>query len=89
MNGTGNDCLEVKPDHLKVAKFANGFRFFAFHFPGISLVRGFKQASKSGWLFCFSVHVSLAGEKARFLAENSAIRELIALLRASQIVRDH
>ena len=62
---------------------------YAFHFPAISLVRGIRQALKSGWLFCFSVPFSLAGEKARFRAENSAFRELIALLRANQIVRDH
>ena len=48
-----------------------------------------KQALKSGRLFCFSVPFSLAGEKARFIAENSAIRGLIALLRANEIVRDH
>ena len=46
----------------------------------------FKQALKSD-LFCFSVLFSLAVEKVRFRAENSSIRELIALLRANQIAR--
>ena len=47
----------------------------------------FKQALKSDWLLCFSVPLSLAVEKVRFRAENSSIRELIALLRANQIAR--
>jgi len=47
----------------------------------------FKQALKSDWLFSFSVPFSLAGEKLQFRAETSAICELIALLRASQIAR--
>ena len=47
----------------------------------------FKQALKSDWLFCFSVPFLLVGEKVRFRAENSAIRESIALLRASHIAK--
>ena len=50
--------------------------FFAFHFPAISLVT-----------FCFSVPFSLAEEKVRLGAENNAIREFVALLRANQIAR--
>ena len=47
----------------------------------------FKQALKSDQLFCFNVPFSLPGEKVRFRAESSAIREVIALLRASKIAR--
>ena len=40
-----------------------------------NLIGYFKQALKSGWLFCFFVAFSLAGKKMRFKAKNGAIRE--------------
>ena len=55
-------------------------------FPQFHNLFTFKQALKSDWLLCFSVP-SLAREKLRFRAENTAICELITLLRANQIAR--
>ena len=52
-----------------------------------NLIGYLKQALNSDWLFYFRVLFSLAGEMVRFRAQNSAILEKIALLRANQISR--
>ena len=62
----------------------NGFLYISYSY---NFIGYFKQALKSDRLFSCSVPFSLAGEKERFRAENIAIRELIAFLRASQIAR--
>ena len=57
-----------------------------FHFPEISLVT--LQSLETDWRFCCSVPLSLAGEKVRFRAENSEIREsIIVLLKDNLIVK--
>ena len=62
----------------------NGFLCISF---SCNFIAHFKQALNSDWLLCCSVPFSLAGEKVRFRAENSAIRELIVLLKDNQIAK--
>ena len=59
----------------KVAKFATQRPSLPFTFLQFRIIGYFKQTLKPNWLFCFSVPVSLEGEKVQIKAENSAIRE--------------
>ena len=67
----------------KVAKFTTDW-FFCLSF-SCNLIVYFINALKFDWLFCISVPFSLAGEKVKLRAANSAIWEKIASLKAIRL----
>jgi len=71
--------------HDLITKFAKQWLFLTFIFLQCDCL--VNKALKSDWLFCFTVPFSFAEKKTRFRPKDSAIRELIALLRANHIAR--